>query len=168
MKRVEAKELSHLLDEHGQSLTLFASQWTSSPEDCVQDAFVKLAAQSVRPDNPAAWLFKVVRHRAINLSRSNQRRKAREEKFARSANDSLDPAKSLEKADEQAFLLKTLETLPGELRELVVLRIWSGLNWNQIAEIAGTSSSSACRSYNRALQLVKARMVNTTSENKNG
>ena len=74
--RIEANELGSLLDEYSRSLSLYASNWTKSGEDCVQEAFVELAAQIDRPDNPVAWLFKVVRNRAINLQRSDQRRES--------------------------------------------------------------------------------------------
>ncbi|MGA9923590.1 MAG: RNA polymerase sigma factor, partial [Isosphaeraceae bacterium] len=58
--------LGNLLDQHAAALELFARQWCDVPEDVVQDAFLKLAAQRALPDNPAARLFRVVRNGAID------------------------------------------------------------------------------------------------------
>ena len=66
--------LGNLLDQHATALELFARQWCDVPEDVVQDAFLKLAAQRV-PDNPAAWLFRVVRNGAIDAGQVARRRK---------------------------------------------------------------------------------------------
>ena len=43
------------------------------PEDVVQDAVLKLAAQRVVPDNLAAWLFRVVRNGAIDAGQAARR-----------------------------------------------------------------------------------------------
>ena len=71
--------LSRLLDEHGGALVLFAAQWSDCADDCVQEALIELAGQPALPPNPVAWLFRVVRNRAISHSRSSRRRQRREE-----------------------------------------------------------------------------------------
>ena len=58
--------LAQLLDQHAAALELYARQWCDSPEDVVQEAFLKLAGQRDLPANPAAWLFRVVRNGAID------------------------------------------------------------------------------------------------------
>src|SRR5271157_5882813 len=67
--------LGNLLDQHAAALELFARQWCDVPEDVVQDAFLKLAARRALPDNPAAWLFRVVRNGAIEAGQAARRRK---------------------------------------------------------------------------------------------
>jgi len=67
--------LANLLDQHATALELYARQWCDVPEDVVQDAFLKLAAQRSLPDNPAAWLFRVVRNGAIDAGQAARRRK---------------------------------------------------------------------------------------------
>ena len=46
--------LEQLICDHGAALELYAAQWTTMPEDCVQEAFVKLAGQVPPPDQPVA------------------------------------------------------------------------------------------------------------------
>jgi len=60
--------LGRLVDRHAAALELYARQWCDTPEDVVQEAFLKLASQRSLPDKPAAWLFRVVRNGALNAA----------------------------------------------------------------------------------------------------
>ena len=66
---MDARRLARLIDETASALVLYARQWTSAPEDVVQEAFVKLAALTSRPDQPVAWLYRVVRNAALTAAR---------------------------------------------------------------------------------------------------
>jgi len=55
-------------------LVLLARQWCGTPEDVVQEAFLKLSAATPIPNHPAAWLFRVVRNAAVSAGRSERRR----------------------------------------------------------------------------------------------
>jgi len=43
--------------------------------------------------------------------------------------------------------VEALESLPIEQREAIVLRLWSGLSFEEIAELIGKSTSTAHRRY---------------------
>src|SRR5260370_23966564 len=79
---IDAEQLGRLLDEHGRALALYAAQWTDSADDCVQEALVELARQPSAPENLRAWLYRVVKHRALNAARGARRRLARESRIA--------------------------------------------------------------------------------------
>ena len=51
MHFADQKLLSQLLDEHGARLVLYAQQWSGSPEDVVQEAFIQLMQQRPLPHN---------------------------------------------------------------------------------------------------------------------
>ncbi|HVK09563.1 MAG TPA: sigma factor, partial [Gemmataceae bacterium] len=94
---MSVRRLAALIDSHGAALVLFARQWCSAPEDAVQDALCKLAEQSRWPEDAVAWLYRVVRNRAIDAGRSERRRQRREAAasrpegwFAETAIDGLD------------------------------------------------------------------------------
>ena len=157
-KSVDAKQLACLLDEYSAPLAFYASQWSRSPEDCVQEAFVALAGQVKPPEHPVSWLFRVVRNQALNEFRSSQRRNKRERIAARPNIQVLDPANQSEFDEEQNRMLGVLKQLPPDDRELIVLRIWSGLSWSEIAGLTKTSSSSAQRRYVAALEKMKLRL----------
>ena len=152
---ITATELGELLDAHANSLRLYVAQWANSPDDCVQESFVQLAAQKNKPDNPLAWLYQVARRRALNQRRSSKRRLSREKAIARNDVSQCDPADQILKTESQQAIQRTLDGLPAESRELIVLRIWSGLKWKEIAELTGCSTSAAQRRFAAALELMK-------------
>ena len=147
---IDAELLGRLLDEHGAALALYASQWTDAADDCVQEALVELARQREQPDHAVAWLYRVVKHRALNAARGARRRRERE---ARVMSDrfvaSQQPA-AFDRVDTMA-VVDALERLADGDRELIVMRIWGGLTYDEIAEALATSISSAHRQYERAL-----------------
>lgn len=150
MNRLGPKELAELLDVNSAPLELFAAQWTPGYDDCVQEAFIKLATHSPPPANPVAWLYRVVRNLAINQVRSAKRR-TNHEKLAGMLFQAEDRANP-ETLSELAF---SLDQISASDRELIVLRIWSQFTWDQIAKLTGTSSSSAQRKYVAALKRLK-------------
>jgi RNA polymerase sigma factor (sigma-70 family) len=149
---VDATLIAELLQRHAPALALYASQWTTAADDCVQEALVELARQTAAPDNPTAWLYRVVRNRAINAARASRRRTAHEQTAAQARGErrfsGAGPA-------EQAELMDLLKTLADDAREIVVLRIWGQLAWREIAELVGSSASSAQRQYVDALQQLR-------------
>ena len=158
-QRVTPELLGRLLDEHGGALALYAAQWTDDADDCVQEALIELARQPDVPDCPVAWLYRVVRNRAISEFRSSRRRDQREQVALRLKN------RTTENADESAGetvtgaeLAEALATLPDELRECIVARTWSGLNFEQIAELVGCSTSTAHRRYEAGLAALRERL----------
>lgn len=156
--RICPQEIAALLKQHGPGLEAYAAQWSANPEDCVQEAFVKLAAQLPQPENCVAWLFRVARNQAISALRS-QKRRSEHESFASwltsRRSGSLDPASLVPEAEERKRLVDTLANLSENERELVVMRIWGGLTWSQIAELSETSSSSAQRNYFAVIEKIK-------------
>ena len=159
--------LGRLLDEQGGALALFAAQWTDAADDCVQEALIELARQSAVPKNPVAWLYRVVRNRASSQFRAARRRESREQLAMRlrpRENSRPDEPMELEE------LAAALESLPDEIRETVVVRIWGGLNFEQIAALAGCSTSTAHRRYEAGLIALRERLqlscpTNTTPTN---
>src|SRR5271155_3553001 len=76
-------EVARLIDTHSAPLVLYARQWSDSPEDVVQEAFIKLVRQSRPPDDTVAWLYRVVRNAALDDAKMARRRQRRESAAAR-------------------------------------------------------------------------------------
>jgi len=166
---INPTELAQLLDQYAAALELYASQWTTVAEDCVQEAFIELATQKNRPLNLVAWLYKVVRNKSLNAQRSDVRRVNRERlasMFAATVNRT-NHLSEIEISQQREHLISSLEKLTTDDRELIVLRIWSQLTWQQIADLTGTSSSSACRNYIAALNKLKQILEPTCKTNLN-
>ena len=152
--------LGHLLDRHSAALELYARQWCETPEDVVQEAFLKLAGRRALPSHPAAWLFRVVRNGAIAAGRSAMRRRRHEARAAVGSTPWFEPAGP---AGEGGILdpetaAAELRALPIEQREVIVAHLWGGLTFEQIAEVAGCSSSTAHRSYSAGLATLRRRL----------
>jgi RNA polymerase sigma-70 factor (ECF subfamily) len=148
---VDAALIAELFDRHAAALEFYAAQWTRAPQDCVQETFIELARQAPPPLDPAAWLFRVLRNRALNAARAERRRTAHEEAAARGQADRrrvADPGDAVAIAD-------LLQLLAIEQREIVVLRVWGELSWQEIAEVVGSSRSATQRSYVQALEQLR-------------
>lgn len=139
-----ARRLADLLAAHGPALVLFARPWCDCPEDAVQDAFCRLAGLRAWPDDPAAWLFRAVRNRAIDLGKAERRRHRREAAAARPDGWFAEPA--VDGLDASAAVA-ALERLPAESRDVIVARLWGGLTLEQAAAVAGCSVSTAHRRF---------------------
>jgi RNA polymerase sigma factor (sigma-70 family) len=158
--RVTPELLGRLLDEQGGALALYAAQWTENADDCVQEALIELAGQKHVPASPVAWLYRVVRNRAISQFRSSRRRERREQIAWRlrprcTAGQTGEPPA----APDTEQIAAALETLPDEIREVVVARTWGELNFEQIAELAGCSISTAHRRYEAGLAALRERLL---------
>jgi len=154
MDRISPEQLSLLIDEHGASLVLYAQQWCDGPEDVVQEVFIKLMRQQPVPTNLVGWLYRVVRNGAISESRASSRR-VRYERNAGARNPSwFETAAGEQKLDAEEATA-ALQHLPPDEREVVVLRIWGGLSFEEIAEVVGKSSSTAHRRYLSGLEALR-------------
>lgn len=156
MNPTSPDDLSRLLDQHGAALVLYAQQWCSTPEDVVQEAFLRLVQQAVAPENVVGWLYRVVRNEAISASRSAARRWRREAAVAHDAGAWFEP-----RAGERLDALEAARALAElciQQRETIVARLWGGLSFEQIAELAGSSTSTVHRWYQEGLAALRERI----------
>jgi RNA polymerase sigma-70 factor (ECF subfamily) len=162
---IDAELLGRLLDEHGAALALYASQWTEAADDCVQEALVELAQQPQPPNHLLAWLYRVVKNRALNAARGARRRRERE---SRAMADRFIAAQQSTAFDRDDLLaaIEALEQLNIDERELVVMRIWGGLKYDEIGEALAISTATAHRQYERALERLR-QILETPCSNTN-
>ena len=169
----DASLIAELLDRHAAALELYAGQWTATPADCVQEAYIRLAAMLQKhglqqsdkpPEHTTAWLYKTVRNQALNSARAQRRRQHHEQIAARLTERQYNSKLDL---TEKLPLLEALDALPAADRELVVLRIWSELTWQEIADLTDTSSSSAQRRYVAVLSKLRQHLEPSCPPNPN-
>jgi len=153
---MDARHLARLVDEHAAALVLYARSWCGAPEDVVQEAFVKLAAQRPTPDNLVAWLYRVVRNGALSAARAERRRRHHETVAATRAPPWFAPTEG--GALDREAVARCLQGLPEEQRETIVAHLWGGLTFEQIGELTGVSASTAHRRYLAALSALRERL----------
>ena len=165
MTRIGPQQLERLLAEHGSPLVLLARQWSSAPEDVLQEAMLELVRQDPPPDNPVGWIYRVVRNRAISSARRVWRR-TRHEQTASFRGEPWFRPNDGEGLDAEAAT-EALHNLPIEQRETLVARLWGGLSFAEVAELTGTSSSTAQRRYHAGLVALRERLGIECPEKKN-
>jgi RNA polymerase sigma-70 factor (ECF subfamily) len=166
MKPPTDETVAQLFGAHSRALLLYARQWTDAAgaEDVVQRVFVRMLSGGRIPTEPRTWLFRCVRNEAISAARSNRRRQQREQATSQSA-----PAWFVPQADDRidaALAQEALRSLAPEQREIVALRIWSGLTLAQISEVIGMPVSSVHHQFNLAMKTLRERLEATCPKNK--
>jgi len=144
------------LDEHGGALVLLARQWTdghAEAEDVVQDAFVRFWPKRTSARNARAYLYSCVRSAAMDRRRSDARRRRREElpRPADSDNEKSLFEHTLEHDERREAIEKTLQALPDEQKEVVIMKIWGQLTFQGIAAALAISANTAASRYRYAL-----------------
>lgn len=153
------------LREHGSRLFMYARQRSScreDAEDMIQDALVRLwHYQEERncepPDLPLA--YSVLRFVAMDHGKKLGRKKRKEEAiiFLHDSDDYWsDP--SAEDDEESLMLRRAVDSLGEKLREVVTLKIWAGLTFNEIAESIAISPNTAASRYRYALEHLERKL----------
>jgi RNA polymerase sigma-70 factor (ECF subfamily) len=149
---------------YGPKLLLCARQWTRSAadaEDVVQEAFVRFwRHQRELPGDPMALLVTSVRRAAFDLARSNGRRSTREE---RASSDDLGEervcfARGCEDDERRAAVEFALHRIPPLQREVLVLKIWGELTFEQISAELQLSPNTVASRYRYALAALREQL----------
>jgi RNA polymerase sigma-70 factor (ECF subfamily) len=145
-------------------LLLFARQWcaeAADAEDVVQTAFVKFWKR--QPDGRREhWplLYATVRTTALDLLRGTERRGRREADPAvevlREGTVYFDA--TVEQREEAALVERALRTLPPEQREVVVLRVWGGLTFSEIAATLGANINTIAARHRYGLEALRRQL----------
>jgi RNA polymerase sigma-70 factor (ECF subfamily) len=126
----------------GPGLRLYARQWVgaSAADDVVQEVFICLLLSSTSPVEPRTWLYRCVRNAAIGAARSTRRRGRREQAVATDASAWF-IARPEDRIDAHAAQ-EAMSKLPSVQREIVTLRIWSGLTLAEIRDVTALPTST--------------------------
>lgn len=143
-------------DQNGPQMLGFARQQcrtTSDAEDLLQEVVSELWQKSesrIPPDLPL--VYSRIRQRAIDQGRSIRQRVIREEKFA--SDPSLDQEAG-PPAEPQHALLEALAALPEKFNQVVTLKLWSNLSFDQIATQLNIPRGTAASRYRLALSKLR-------------
>ncbi|MCY2964923.1 MAG: sigma-70 family RNA polymerase sigma factor [Planctomycetota bacterium] len=144
--------LGDLFDLTAARTIRFASTLTRNPhdaEDAVQAAMVRVALHPkslAKADHPWAYLLRIVRNEALKICQKKR------PSLALSLFDEQGEEPELDLADSRQFVQKAVELLPPAQSEVIVLKIWEGLTFAEIAAVLGESPNTAASRYRYALQ----------------
>ena len=111
----------------------------------MQQVFLKLLSGRVTIDSsPAPYLFRAVRNGALNHIRGQSREV--------DLDDVVPWLESPCASRETVLALQSaIRTLPREQREVVVLRVWGQLTFDEVAAVVGVSPNTAASRYRYGL-----------------
>jgi RNA polymerase sigma-70 factor (ECF subfamily) len=153
--------LDELYDRYGEKMYRYLVLRLGSPEDAedvLQEAFCRLARYSVRRAlvrNPRAFAFRVLRNEANRHLAKRIRRRA-EEASDPGERDSL--ASVIEGPDEArpAALARALGGLPDEQRDVIILKVFEGFSFKEIAAVCEVPANTAASRYRYGIEKLRS------------
>ena len=145
----EREELVHVgLVEFESALIGYAASIVKDEDrakDVVQDTFIKLYEQDPEKvkESLKAWLFTVCRNRCFDIIRKEKRMVNIEDDqltVIRDAGD--DPSRAAERADEHSNVIKFLDRLPDNQREVIRLKFEGDMSYKEISQVTQLSVSN--------------------------
>lgn len=154
-----SQEWRDWLDRNGPRLMLFARQQTrceADAEDVLQAALVRTwRVHKGAPDQQVVSLaYTNIRRCAIDLGRSNERRKRREEESVLERGE-LVAWFELPEDDTSRALQVALSKVPEKFREVITLKIWGELTFDQIGKTLDVSPNTAASRYRYGMEALR-------------
>lgn len=156
--------LEAIYREHRQglyTLALAITRRTDRAEDAVQDAFARLWQSKTLPGGDLVpYVFASVRNASVDQWRRASAAEALPQDSVfnglpapgHSTGNGAGPAQAVIDAEIHARLRDAVDTLPQDDREVVTMRIYAGLKFEQIAEALGQPLPTVASRYRRALE----------------
>jgi RNA polymerase sigma factor (sigma-70 family) len=163
VSRFESSVLCHL--DAAYNLARWLAHDEHDAQDIVQESCLRAfrAVDSVRNADARCWLLSIVRNTSYTWLKKNR---VRGPKFI--ADDQMaeipdgetsDPAAELLRSADREMLNEAMEQLSVEYREVMVLREFEGLSYQQIAEIAQLPIGTVMSRLARARQRLQATLA---------
>jgi len=121
----------------------------SEAEDVLQETFVALLKMPAPPENPIHYGVRAFRNRALNFKRGLWRRVARELESARW----FEPTSA--QTDLEAAAQNALSKLPADQREVIVLKIWHEMTYDEISGVLDVSPNTVAGRYRYGMAKLK-------------
>lgn len=124
--------------------------------DLLQDIFLKLASGHIDAatiENERAYLLRMVHHAAIDCMR---RAKVRRDHAQQTPPDLFEGCPDPDRELFRQQLEMALEQLPDEQREVVVLKLWQELTFEEISRICGIPPNTAASRYRYGIDKLRA------------
>ena len=146
-----------LYQTHRAALFAYAHAITHSPEraeDALHDAMVSVARTRTRPDNSKAYVFRAVRNEAYRHAKRYGRDVSLESfdyatLFA--APSDAEPDAQSSRREEAELLAKSLDRISQDEREVIILHLYAGMKFREIAETTQQPLPTTTSRYRRGL-----------------
>ena len=156
--------LSHLLGLHqGRAFNLCFQVLgrREDAEDAAQEALIKIVECMPRIENSTtfrSWLYRICLTHALDIKRGIRRRQTHESRFAMNSEASA-PAPDYSEDERRTALLKALERIEDDQRNLIVEHYFERTPITQLAAREGISSNALWKRIERARRDLKQELV---------
>ncbi len=130
-----------LIELYRENLIFFLLRYLPTGEDAedvAEDAFVSLLLHPYRPGKGASlktYLFTLGRNRALNVLRKERHQAKYEENSHFSLTDEIALEERICRSERRRELLRALDALPAQYREVLYLLYFEELNINEAAKV---------------------------------
>ena len=162
-----APSLETIYRTHRQGLFTLALSITgcqSSAEDSVHRAFTNLSKQPLDqlPD-PVAYVYRSVRNASLDTRRRSKRHEMLRESIFNGfvppkAECFQQPDSNVLTAERDSLLRKSIDELPEPCRQIVLLKTFSALTFDQVSEVLSIPAKTVATRYRRALQTLHQKL----------
>lgn len=123
-------------------------------EDAVHTAFQRLLRLRQKPQYGKAYILRAVRNAAVDLKRASTRQQQHVEAMQTGA-DGFTP-RSQQIAANEAFV--ELERLDEDTREIIMLRIYGSLSFQEIADLTQAKLPTVASRYRRGILKIQSEL----------
>ncbi|CDF85049.1 putative sigma-70 factor, ECF subfamily [Pseudomonas knackmussii B13] len=137
---------------------------SAQADEVFQETWMSLIRSASEPEGRASfrtWLYQIGRNRLIDHWRRNGRRSEQQEAFDEQVHgdavpgEAEDPLQQLSLSRDRERLQQALEALPGEQREVFLLRAHGDLELQEIAELTRTPAETVKSRLRYAMQKLR-------------
>jgi RNA polymerase sigma-70 factor (ECF subfamily) len=126
-------------------------------EDLTSQTFIKslekIANYNTRKGNFSSWIYTIARNTLIDHVRADHHIHDLEEIWNLSSPTNLNT--EIEHRIEREKILQILSKLPTNTKDIVMMRVWDELSYQEIATLTGKSESACKMTFSRALTTLK-------------
>lgn len=154
----ESEAWNGWLEANAPRLLLYARQQTrcgTDAEDVLQESLVEAWERSGGKAPPIALVVSTIRRRAIDLARSSDRRAKREDAVVADLGGEPWFEPSLADDESRRMLEDAVKRLPDAQQEVVTLKTWSGLTFQEIANMTGAPLNTVTSRYRYGIEGLK-------------
>ena len=135
--------IERAVDEYESPLIGYARTYLYDLErarDVVQDTFIRLCSQDREKvsENLKSWLFTVCRNRCLDVLRKDKRVEPLDEiRWQKVAGEEPNPSGQLESDESLAAVMRYLDRLPTNQKEVILLKFQQGMSYKEIQKVTG-------------------------------
>lgn len=158
---MEFSELYEKYIEKIYSYIFYRVQHRETAEDLTSLTFTK-ALENFKKFSPSkgtfsAWLYRIAKNCIYDHYRSNHPNQNIEDAFDLHSEEDI--SAETDNKIQMEKIQKILSTLKSDQRDLVIMRLWDGLSYREIADITGKNENSLKVTFSRTLAKIRSEEI---------